>query len=61
MAYSPATELRSRCASAGSKASGTPVVWDSEFDTGAAAYAEFLRSVEIEGLEGIFRNPRTLH
>ena len=30
--------------------SGTSIVWDDEFDTDDAAHAEFLRSVETEGL-----------
>jgi uncharacterized protein len=40
---------------------GNSIVWESEFETDAAAHAEFLRSVEIEGLDGILRDPRTLH
>ena len=32
---------------------GTSTVWDDEFDTAAAAKAEFLRSVAEEGLVGV--------
>ena len=41
--------------------SGTSIVWDDEFDTDDAAHAEFLRSVETEGLDGILRDPKKLH
>jgi len=41
--------------------SGTSIVWDDEFDTDDAAHAEFLRSVETEGLDGIVRDPKKLH
>jgi len=41
--------------------SGTSIVWEGEFDTDNAAYAEFLRSVETEGLDGILRDPKKLH
>ena len=41
--------------------SGTSIVWDDEFDTDDAAHAEFLRSVETEGLDGILRGPKKLH
>jgi hypothetical protein len=41
--------------------SGTSIVWDQEFDTDHAAHAEFLRSVETEGLDGILRDPKKLH
>jgi len=41
--------------------SGTSIVWDGEFDTDDAAHAEFLRSVETEGLDGILRDPKKLH
>jgi hypothetical protein len=40
---------------------GTSIVWDSEFETDDAAHAEFLRSVETEGLDGILRDPKKLH
>jgi hypothetical protein len=40
---------------------GTSIVWDSEFDTDDAAFGEFLRSVETEGLDGILRDPKKLH
>jgi hypothetical protein len=40
---------------------GTSIVWDGEFDTDDAALAEFLRSVESEGLDGILRDPKKLH
>ncbi len=40
---------------------GTSIVWDDEFDTDDAAHAEFLRSVETEGLDGILRDPKRLH
>ena len=40
---------------------GTSIVWDGEFDTDDAAHAEFLRSVETEGLDGILRDPKKLH
>ena len=32
---------------------GTSTVWDDQFDTAAAAKAEFLRSVAEEGLVGV--------
>ena len=41
--------------------SGTSIVWDQEFDTDDAAHAEFLGSVETEGLDGILRDPKKLH
>jgi hypothetical protein len=41
--------------------SGTSIVWGQEFDTDDAAHAEFLRSVEAEGLDGILRDPKKLH
>ena len=41
--------------------SGASIVWDGEFDTDDAAHAEFLRSVETEGLDGILRDPKKLH
>jgi hypothetical protein len=41
--------------------SGTSIVWDDEFDTDDAAHAEFLRSIEAEGLDGILRDPKKLH
>ena len=37
------------------------VVWDGEFVTDDEAYAEFLRSVETEELDGIIRNQDRLH
>ena len=37
------------------------IVWDDEFETDDAAYEEFMRSVETEGLDGILRDPRRLH
>ena len=40
---------------------GTSIVWDNEFDTDDAAHAEFLRSVETEGLDVILRDPTKLH
>ena len=40
---------------------GTSIVWDGEFDTDDAAHAEFMRSVEAEGLDGILRDPKKLH
>jgi hypothetical protein len=40
---------------------GTSVVWEQEFDTDDAAYDEFMRSVDAEGLDAIFRDPRKLH
>jgi PAS domain-containing protein len=40
---------------------GTSIVWDSEFETDVAAHAEFLRSVETEGLDVIWRDPTKLH
>jgi hypothetical protein len=41
--------------------SGTSIVWDREFDTDDAAHAEFLLSVETEGLDGILRDPKRLN
>jgi uncharacterized protein len=41
--------------------SGASIVWDGEFDTDDAAHAEFQRSVETEGLDGILRDPKKLH
>ena len=41
--------------------SGASIVWDREFDTDDAAHAEFLRSVDTEGLDGILRDPKKLH
>jgi hypothetical protein len=40
---------------------GTSIVWDNEFETDDAAHAEFIRSVETEGLDGILRDPKKLH
>ncbi len=40
---------------------GTSIVWQSEYETDDAAHAEFLRSVELEGLDGILRDPKRLH
>jgi hypothetical protein len=40
---------------------GTSIVWDNEFETDDAAHAEFLRSVETEGLDVILRDPTKLH
>jgi hypothetical protein len=40
---------------------GTSTVWENEFETDDAAHAEFLRSVETEGLNGVLRNPKKLH
>ncbi len=40
---------------------GTSIVWDGEFETDDAAHAEFLSSVEAEGLDSILKNPTTLH
>jgi hypothetical protein len=37
------------------------IVWDGEFDTDDEAHAEFLKSVEIEGLDGVLRDPARLH
>jgi hypothetical protein len=39
----------------------TSIVWQNEFDTDDAAYLEFLRSVEAEGLDVILRDPKKLH
>jgi hypothetical protein len=36
-------------------------VWQQEFDTDDAAYAEFMRSVDVEGLDAILRDPKKLH
>ena len=36
---------------------GTSIVWDNEFETDDAAHAEFLRSVELERLDVILRDP----
>lgn len=33
------------------------IVWDGEFDTDGDAHAEFLRTVETEGMDGILRDP----
>jgi hypothetical protein len=41
--------------------SGTSIVWDGEFDTDNAAHAEFLRSVETEGLDCILSDLKKLH
>lgn len=32
------------------------IVWDGEFETDDEAYAEFLNSVETEGLDGVLRD-----
>jgi uncharacterized protein len=40
---------------------GTSIVWDDEFDSDDAAHAEFLRSVETEGLHSILCDPKKLH
>lgn len=37
------------------------VVWDGEFDTDDAAYAELLRAIDEEGMDGILRDPKRLH
>jgi len=37
------------------------IVWDDEFETDDEAYAEFIRSVDTEGLDGILRDPTRLH
>lgn len=39
------------------------IVWDGEFDTDDAAYAELITSIETEGMDGILRdpNPKRLH
>jgi hypothetical protein len=37
------------------------IVWDGEFETDDEAYAEFMRSVEIEGLDGVLRDPARPH
>ncbi len=37
------------------------IVWDGEFDTDDEAHAELLKSVEIEGLDGVLRDPARLH
>ena len=33
------------------------IVWDGEFETDDEAHAEFLKSVETEGLDGVLRDP----
>ena len=33
------------------------IVWDGEFDTDDDAPAEFIRTVETEGMDGILRDP----
>jgi hypothetical protein len=33
------------------------IVWDGEFDTDEDAYAEFILTVETEGMDGILRDP----
>lgn len=33
------------------------IVWDGEFDTDGDAHAEFIRTVETEGMDGILRDP----
>lgn len=40
---------------------GTSIVWDGEFETDDDAHAEFLASVDAEGLDGIVKNSTTLH
>jgi hypothetical protein len=37
------------------------IVWDGEFETEDEAYAEFVKSVETEGLDGVIRDPARLH
>ena len=37
------------------------IVWDDEFKTDDEAYEKLLKTVEIEGLDGILRDPRQLH
>lgn len=37
------------------------IVWDEEFATDHAANHEFLNAVELEGLEGILRDPKIQH
>lgn len=37
------------------------VVWDGEFETDDAAYAELMRSIEDEGIDGILRDPKRVH
>ncbi len=37
------------------------IVWDGEFETEDEAHAEFLKSVQTEGLDGILRDPARLH
>ena len=39
----------------------TSIVWQGEFDTDAEAYAEFLRSVETEGLDRILQDDKLLN
>lgn len=39
----------------------TSIVWQGEFETDAEAYAEFLRSVETEGLDRILQDDRMLN
>lgn len=33
------------------------IVWNGDFDTDGDAHAEFLRTVETEGMDGILRDP----
>ncbi|MGD9802521.1 MAG: hypothetical protein AB7E80_17000 [Hyphomicrobiaceae bacterium] len=37
------------------------IVWDGEFDTDDDAYAELMRSIDEEGLDGILRDPKRLN
>jgi hypothetical protein len=37
------------------------IVWDGEFETDDDAHAEFLKSVETEGLDGVLRDPTRPH
>lgn len=39
----------------------TSIVWDQEFETDADAYAEFLRTVQTEGMAGLLRDTDLLH
>jgi len=40
---------------------GDSIVWDAEFDTDDEAREVFLACVELEGIEGILRDPAMAH
>jgi hypothetical protein len=37
------------------------IVWNGESDTGDEAYAELMRSIDEEGIDGILRDPKRLN